>query len=150
MLLLVAFLFSASYLMAENSILLNYKDGSIKTYALVQVSKLTFNSGNVVVNLKDGTNASSPIANLNKITIGDASGVNETLSDKSGVSILIGNDEISFAGISGSQQVNIYSLSGSLVASNTITESGNIPIENLSRGVYFLKIDSNITKFFKK
>ena len=134
-----------------------YNTGGIKSYDTGGIPKVTFTTTDVVVN---GFGVNYAMNNVSKITFGNtdiSTGVNEEAlastvavypNPTSGVITLNINDNAGKKAI-----VTVYSITGSLVSSNTYqgnVENEKIDLSSYGNGIYFMTINSDNKVITKK
>ncbi len=140
-------------LQAQTNLILSLNDGTEKSALLSSLNKLTFVSDNLVLNYNAGNTEAYAVSNVHKIIFGTTSAVSELSANNTDLVIYpnpadqylllknIPNVEV---------RVNVYSLDGSLVKSESINSNEQIDISNLSTGFYILKINNKALKFTKR
>jgi len=127
-------------------------DSSEKKIDLSTLNKITFTSSDLILNYQAGTAENVAKSDIRKLVFSSTTGVNQINAVKT--LQVYPNPAYEFIQVKNipdaSYIATIYSITGSQVLSIRIyTISQQIDISSLSKGLYFLKINNQITKFTK-
>ena len=129
-------------------------DNSSKKIDLNSLNKITFTTTDLVLNYF--TNESENIAkkDIQKMFFTKTTGLSSLVSDNKLLEVYP-NPAIDFIRLKniqdGNYLVNIYSITGSKIKSQMITSNETeINISNLSKGLYILKVNNQVSKFTKQ
>ena len=116
------------------------------TYAVSDLQKITFESGNVVVTTTTGTTASVAISDIAKMYFNTETA--EGIGSVAQASVTFNGQVLSFSGTA--DKVDIYTVSGALVASGRQLDGSAISLADMPDGVYVVRIDGQSFKVIKQ
>ena len=128
--------------------------GSELTASLAQIGKIVLGENDVLLYDKSGAQiGSSPFSQFGKIVFYDDG--SQAISDVTVSSLQVFYDatqeSLLVRGISGSQTVRVYSVSGQLLQSaNAANGEATMPIGGLQNGAYLLQAGAQVVKFIKE
>lgn len=138
---------------SQNNLILQFVDKSQANAALNNISKITFSGDNLEMNYTDGTLSSYAIASVAKISFNITSGVDEISSQSDLIALYPNpaNEIIYIKNVPESvSYVTIFKLDGSCVKTVSVSEINNgIVISDLPSGFYVIKVGVNALKFNK-
>lgn len=137
----------------SNALMLKKTDGTDQTVAFIKLKKITFSGTNLVLNYQTEPTESISLASIRKMIFGTYTAVDRITVDNKDLNIYPNpsTDFISVkAGMVAKSNIAIYSLSGTLVLSVTLTSiDEKIDVRSLQKGMYILKLENQAFKFTK-
>ena len=125
--------------------------GERTEYALTETPKLTYD-GNTVTLTTTKVSVNFTATDIVKVVLTDicATDINDVESKPEQVQLL--NEEVRMSGLSASETVSIYNVSGTLLSTCQASCNGDLTItlSNLSRGVYIIKANHQSFKVTRK
>lgn len=139
---------------AQNSILLNFKNQNPKTFLFSTLTKITFSNSLIVFNLQNATTESYALTDVSKLTFDSNTGVNDVILTNNELSIYP-NPVKSIVFIKGLNEkttlISIYKMNGMLVFKSNINDiDSSIDLSKLSSGLYLAKINNQTFKISKQ
>jgi hypothetical protein len=132
---------------------LNENSGNSSAYAISNINKITFQSGNLVIETKSATD-SFAITGIRSLSMQQlVTGVDGIVKETQNLSAYPNpcSDVLNISDVTSNLSYFIHDLSGSLVQSDKV--SSIIDVSNLTTGVYFLTVvggdDIRTLKFIK-
>ena len=122
-------------------------------YVLDDILKITFQENDFTIVLKNGNGSTSfDYMNTQKMVFDNIkTGIENVHSEKAGdIAITYDGNYIRVSGCSESAQLRLYDISGRPLLSQTVKGDTEISTENLSAGVYIMKVNSKTFKFSKR
>lgn len=150
---IVSVCFVATFAEAQKAVVVYTQQGTKTSYPTTIVQNLQFADGNLHVNLYDGTLATYGIPEIRKITFSDTD-VSVPHSATTNALAFYPNpahDVIILSGLSDkSSLIRIYSIDGRLVLQTTTTgNQAQIDINSLKKGIYIIKTENTSLKLQK-
>jgi len=151
------------YAQLQTALVVNEKSGAKSSFPLTNLSKLTFNSGNVIINKKDGNINGFVMSNVRYFDFSGTTSLSQINSMTNNM-VLYPNpvrDMLQVRYESGSDenvQIRVFDIQGkTIILENMKTQTGanyiNIPFDSFQRGLYFCQLQnglkSEIAKFIK-
>ena len=151
------------YAQLQTALVVNEKSGAKSSLPLTNLSKLTFNSGNVIINKKDGNINGFVMSNVRYFDFSGTTSLSQINSMTNNM-VLYPNpvrDMLQVRYESGSDenvQIRVFDIQGkTIILENMKTQTGanyiNIPFDSFQRGLYFCQLQnglkSEIAKFIK-
>jgi len=151
------------YAQLQTALVVNEKSGAKSSFPLTNLSKLTFNSGNVIINKKDGNINGFVMSNVLYFDFSGTTSLSQINSMTNNM-VLYPNpvrDMLQVRYESGSDenvQIRVFDIQGkTIILENMKTQTGanyiNIPFDSFQRGLYFCQLQnglkSEIAKFIK-
>ena len=128
-------------------------DNSDNSINVNSLRKITFGSGNVILNYLTGNVEKVPASSIRKIVFTSVTGINDLYIDTKSMFVYPnpGIDYISLKNLpAGDLTVAIYTLCGNqLLNLQHYTNTDQINISELTKGVYILKVNNQALKFMK-
>jgi hypothetical protein len=147
---LLLLLFSLSFGLIGQNMILNEKSGSSKSYSITDINKISFQSGDVVVETQSATENFSMTGLRNLVfeqVITEVEDFNRKISELSAYPNPCG-DELNISQNTTNARYFIYDFKGSLMQSDKA--SSTINVSNLKTGIYFFTlIDETNTQTLK-
>lgn len=140
---------------AQNTLIVKTVNSASNSIALDQISRITFNSGNLLVKKKDLTLSTFAVSDIQKMTFGVVSGLSDINSEASVIQ-LYPNPAVSFVRLlhpfsASAYNITITSLEGKIVLSQVLSGGADeLCVESLSRGIYFVNVNGTVLKLIKK
>lgn len=150
----VVLFFSIFHAQAQAGIKVKYYTGTEQQFNIALTGKLYFSGDNLIV--KQDVNSSEtslPISIIQKITFTDyILAASEIGQNKANLKLFPNptSDSFTIAGVQQKLALNIYSLSGQLVHTQTYVPDSKIDISKLESGVYLVQINNVTFKLIKK
>lgn len=139
---------------AQTPILEVFKwDNTKVQVGLSDLGKITFSGSDMVLNLKSGELNTIPTGDIRNLVFNTVSSVPNAVSVKTlSVYPNPAQDYIRIEHVQGEhQQLSIFSLSGQVLHNILLSEGENqIDIRHLHRGIYLVKVGTQVTKFTKQ
>jgi len=137
----------------SNALMLKKTDGTDQSVAFTKLKKITFSGANLVLNYQTDPNESVSLASIRKMIFGTYTAVDQITIDNKDL-FIYPNPSTDFihvkTGIIAKSKIAIYSLSGILVMSVTLSPSDDkIDVRGLQTGMYILKLENQAFKFTK-
>ncbi len=111
------------------------------------IEKLTFSDTDVIFNYTTGLTDDFVATNMRKIAFSGDVAIGETDANESlGFYPNPASDFISVTGITGQTEVKFYNTTGLNVLNTTIEKNDAINISSLQKGMYFVVLESDLTK----
>lgn len=146
-------LFTGNILIAQN-IIIKFNNDSQFAPLITSVQKITFSDDKLFVDMKTGTDNSYNITDIRKIYFGNVTDNNVPESVDNQKILVYPNPASSFLILNNLPQSGslcIYSMSGAKVSEQTISDTQmQIDIENLTPGLYVLKVNQSTLKFIRQ
>ena len=151
------------YAQLQTALVVNEKSGAKSSFPLTNLSKLTFNSGNVIINKKDGNINGFVMSNVRYFDFSGTTSLSQINSMTNNM-VLYPNPVREMLQVryeSGSDeniQIRVFDIQGkTIILENMKTQTGanyiNIPFDSFQRGLYFCQLQnglkSEIAKFIK-
>jgi hypothetical protein len=153
--LLIVFLLAGMTVVRSQSLYITEKDGSVVSRTLSTLDKFTFSSDNLLVNYVSGSIETYSLSNVSKLSFKSAvTGVDE-LSVTGVTTMKVYPNPVSDIiyiqnAPETSYTVSVYRVNGSLVFTNEIASGGkSVDVSFLSQGFYFLNVNGRTFKFVK-
>jgi hypothetical protein len=128
-------------------------DNSGNSINVNSLRKITFGSGNVILNYQTGNVENVPASSIRKIVFTSVTGINDLHIDTESMFVYPnpGIDYISLKNLpAGDLTVAIYTLCGNqLLNLQHYTNTDQINISELTKGVYIIKVNNQALKFMK-
>ena len=128
-------------------------DNNIKNIDMSSLNKITFTNTDLVLNYLTKESESIAKSDIQKMFFTKSTGITSLVSDNKVLEVFPNPaiDIITLKNIpEGVFQANIYSITGSKVKSLMMTsDQQQININNLSKGLYILKVNNQVSKFTK-
>ena len=143
-------LMAGSTVMADNYAYLTVEqDSGSSSYALSDISKITFETQNMVLHLANGQEARLPLSGLQKMFFSGSSTGIATMPTPSQMSM---KDGILRVSASKGSSIAIHDMNGKIVLKATAQADGEteINLSGMVRGVYIVKVGSNAKKILNK
>ena len=121
-------------------------------YAINDIRKITFQEYGFTIMLKDGTSDSSfEYIDIQKMVFDNVNtGIDNVKSEKAdGIAISYDGSSIKVSGCAEASQLRVFDIAGRPVISESIKGEAVISTENLSSGVYILRVNNKTFKFNK-
>ncbi|HEY6914270.1 MAG TPA: T9SS type A sorting domain-containing protein [Paludibacter sp.] len=140
---------------AQNSLILKLNNGTGTGIPLSSLNKITFSSGNMIVGKIDAGSDTYLLSDIQKMTFGLFSGVEEITADKT-LPVVYPNPASTYIRLNNvaderNLEVKIYRIDGVQVLAQTLQSASDvININQLSQGIYLLKVSNQILKFTKQ
>ena len=146
--LLTAFtlLFCLSAMAEDFSLYIINSASETTTYAVTDLQKITFESGNVVVTTTAGTSTTVSISDIAKMYFDTSSAEGIDAIRQSAISF--DGTAIHFA--EAADKVNVYTVSGTLVATGSQLAGTSLSLSDMPDGVYVVSIDGKSFKVIKQ
>ena len=126
-------------------------DGTDKNVELNSLKKVTFSGTNLVLNYLNGSNEDIAVSTVRKMFFGSYTDVNSILEDNKSVFIYPNPsyNYISFKNVTVSNSnAIVYNINGTQVMTINLSSGiENVDVSALKRGIYLVKIDSQVLKF---
>jgi len=154
-LLLVAGLFFVNRVAAQNSLILKFTDGTDRGIPVSNLNKITFSAGSMVVLKTDAGSDTFVLSDIQKMTFGLFSGIGEITVDKTTL-CLYPNPASTYIKLNDvvderDFNVTIFRIDGVQVLTQKLQSGSDvIHIDQLSKGIYLLKVQNQILKFTKQ
>ncbi|MDD4992599.1 MAG: T9SS type A sorting domain-containing protein [Paludibacter sp.] len=137
----------------SNALMLKKTDGTDQTVAFTKLKKITFLGTNLVLNYQTEPTESISLASIRKMIFGTYTAVDRITVDNKDLAIYP-NPSTDFIHVKAEaiakSNIAIYSLSGTLVLSTTLTSiDEKIDVRGLQKGMYILKLENQAFKFTK-
>lgn len=128
-------------------------DNSKVQVGLADLGKLTFSGTDLVLNMKSGDHTTIPTTSIRNMVFNTVNSVQTPVS-VTGMK-LYPNPAVDFIRVEnlpeGSRQLIIFSLSGQVMQTVQLLEGENqIDIRHFHRGIYLVKVGTQVTKFTKQ
>ena len=153
--LLLCLITGAEKVKAQNNLVLKLKGEASQSADLSTLQKITFQNNSLFMNYKDGSTASFELANIEKIVFGSSGGTStgSIKADETRLNIYP-NPAVDVIYLKNLKEegssLSIYSLDGKLVMkTGPVYGEGPINIGSLSQGFYLLKVNNQTLKFNK-
>lgn len=132
-----------------NSLVFERLDGSMVEYSFNEMPKIYFDEVNLCLTTNSYT-VTYPTNELRRYYFKDKSSSIETVTINS--DIYFDNDRLSFYLNKANEKINMYSLTGALIASAITSSEGcaTINIENIPCGIYIIEYLNVSTKIMKR
>jgi len=130
-------------MMADNYLTITYS-GSEQNISLPTVQKITFEEGFVVVTTSEGKH-SYPISILDKMSFTESADAIKALPEQA-ENLTFKNGTLS---VKGDGFLRIYNTAGALVSIANVKEGANVSLDNLSTGVYIVRMGDKAIKIRK-
>ncbi len=124
-------------------------DGSEQVYELSESDRISFPNDEILVITQNGTDIQIPISEIRKITFDEVLATAENKAEDIGIFPNPADNSFTVSGISGFQQMNIYSIDGKLVKREIIDCGQSIDISELPQGLYYVNINKQNFKLIK-
>ena len=123
--------------------------GGETSYAVSDISQITFDASNMVLHLTDNSEARLPLAGLSKMFFTEgASGIATIGTSPSGISL---KDGVLRVSAPKGSVVAVYDMSGKIVRAVTTKEAETeVNLSGVTKGVYIVKVGSEIKKVLNK
>lgn len=127
-------------------------EGIDKTVELNSLKKITFSGTNLVLNYLGGSNEDIAISTVHKMFFSSYTALNNIQENKS---VFIypnpSSHFISFKNVAESNsQVTVYNINGTQVMNINLSQGAEgVDVSALKRGIYLVKIESQVLKFTK-
>ena len=151
------------YAQLQTALVVNEKSGAKSSFPLTNLSKLTFNSGNVIINKKDGNINGFVMSNVRYFDFSGTTSLSQINSMTNNM-VLYPNPvrdmlQVRYEStLDENVQIRIFDIQGkTIILQNMKTQTGtnyiNIPFDSFQRGLYFCQLQnglkSEIAKFIK-
>jgi len=130
-------------MMADNYLTITYS-GLEQNISLPTVQKITFEEGFVVVTTSEGKH-SYPISILDKMSFTESADAIKALPEQA-ENLTFKNGTLS---VKGDGFLRIYNTAGALVSIANVKEGANVSLDNLSTGVYIVRMGDKAIKIRK-
>jgi len=137
---------TVSELYPQNTLNLKEKSGTLTSYALNSINKLTFASGNMTVNKKDGSTSAFALTNIRYLNFTNATSIEGISLEKTNLMLYLNpeTDQLGIryeSSISEDVQLQILNIQGKVVyqqtlSSQTGTNYTTISVVQLKNGLY--------------
>ncbi len=136
---------------AQRNITIQYSDDDEITYSISQNSKLTFSNNDIIISQPSGEIYSFAIDNIRKIYFPSGNSLSEILPDNN-IKLYPNpsSNNISLSNINSKTSISIYNIQGELVLYEIIYQDKSINISNLSNGIYIVKVGNKEFKLVKE
>ncbi len=139
----------------NKSLLITKNSGEIQQVAIDLNSKITFEKKSMLVN---NTNGETPFitTEIQSVKITDDSPIlngieNNHIGSELKIFYNTSDKNIYISGISTEiATAYIFNITGSLIMKKEISDNGRIDLNTLTRGIYIIKVEDNVTKFNKQ
>ena len=119
------------------------------SFAISNISKITFDATNMIVALSDGTTQELPLAGLNKMFFtAESTGIATATNKQSQIRLIDGTLHVSAPR---GAVVTLYNIEGKTV--RTVTSQGDdtqLNVNGLTKGVYIVKVGTETKKIMNK
>jgi hypothetical protein len=136
------------------SMVIRAKDGTETVKSLSGLQKFTFNDNNLLLDYTTGSTESYSLSNISKLYFSTGNGNSVITSQTNKISIYPNptSGQLYVSNIPESSTIaTIYRIDGALVLKTEMEAGTNtISVEGLSKGLYLLKINNQVLKFFKQ
>jgi len=148
------FLFGVQMSRAQSTILEIQKwDNNNKKIDLNSFRKITFSNNDLVLNYLTKAPESIAKSDIRKLFFSEATGIKSIATDTKLITVYPNpaNDFITIKNIpEGRSLVSIYSITGSKITSLYVSGDEQINVSNLSKGLYLMKVNNQVSKFIKQ
>ncbi len=154
LLVLSVVIYSTAITAQTRSLRIQFLSGESTEIALIRLSKIKFDSEDVLLEFREGTTLRYGIATISQMNYRDYTSVS---------SVQVGSQAILLSSASdaqqlwlenlpeGGSQISIYSVTGAhILRENAVGPVHTMDISSLSKGVYVLKIKEQVIKFTKQ
>ncbi len=124
-----------------SALLITFNDGTTASYVLSEKPKVTFGGGNLLIQTGEAS-AEYARADVSRFTFIDAGEAGIEHLGQGSMAFEYQNNVVRIAGAA----VEVYATNGSLVRKGT----GTVSLDDLTAGVYILKIKNQTIKIIKK
>ena len=142
------------YVSMQAQTLLNIKkfDGTDKFLNLTTLGKITFSDVNLILNYSLGNDEPVTLSSVKKIVFTSATGVNQTMADRKAIRIYP-NPATTYIELKNTQEgelnVAVYSVAGLVLNLQLDSDSRQINVSGLPKGLYLIKVNNQVAKFSK-
>ncbi|WP_243349171.1 T9SS type A sorting domain-containing protein [Parabacteroides sp. FAFU027] len=151
----ILFFLGIGYISMQAQTLLNIKkfDGTDKFLNLTTLGKITFSDVNLILNYSVGNDEPVTLSSVKKIVFTQAAGVTQIMADRKAIRIYP-NPATTYIELKntpeGELNVAVYSVAGSLVLNLQLdSDSRQINVSGLPKGLYLIKVNNQVAKFSK-
>lgn len=151
----ILFCLGIGYISMQAQTLLNIKkfDGTEKFLNLTTLSKITFSDVNLILNYTVGNEDPIVLSSVKKIVFTQTAGVTQITADRKSFRVSP-NPATSYIELKyapeGDLNVAVYSVAGSLVLNIQLdSDSRQINVSGLPKGLYLIKVNNHVAKFSK-
>ena len=124
-------------------------NGDEQIYQLDENDRISFPNDEILVITQNGTDIQISISEIRKITFDEVLATAENEAKNIGIFPNPADNSFTVSGISGFQQMNIYSYDGKLVKREIIDCGQSIDITELPQGLYYVNINKQNFKLIK-
>jgi hypothetical protein len=125
-------------------------DGSVKSVKLTDIKKINFSGSNMVLNLQSGTAESVLISGVNRMYFSLYTSLNNVFGS-SALSVFPNPalDIISFKNLTDTPTlISVFNVTGSKVC-DLLINNNSVDISSLRKGIYLMKVGTQIVKITK-
>lgn len=154
LLILCALFLSFSAVKAEEVITIHLNNSPAKDITLANIQKITFDANGLNVFCYDNNNVSFNYSDINKLTFGEGVGVESIMATNTSI-VVAPNPTKNYLMIEGADDLygsdlNIYSISGSIVSKYNNWNGERVDVSQLNAGIYFVNVGATTVKFVKQ
>lgn len=133
----------------EIQAVITHHNGDEQIYQLDENDRISFPNDEILVITQNGTDIQISISEIRKITFDEVLATAENEAKNIGIFPNPADNSFTVSGISGFQQMNIYSYDGKLVKREIIDCGQSIDITELPQGLYYVNINKQNFKLIK-
>lgn len=155
---------TVSELNPQNTLNLKEKSGALTSFALSNINKLTFDSGNITVNKKDGTTSAFTLTNIRYLNFSNATSIVNMIDNEKKLKLYpnpaIDQLNVQFESLTTEEtKIQIIDMQGMLVYQQSFSSQAGlnyltIPVVILKSGLYLCRLQNGnkleICKFIKR
>ncbi|MFA6199806.1 MAG: T9SS type A sorting domain-containing protein [Bacteroidales bacterium] len=136
---------------AQRNITIQYIDDEEITYSINQNGKLTFSNNDIIISQPSGEIYYFAIDNIRKIYFPSGNSLSEVLPYNN-IKLYPNpsKDNINLSNINSKTSISIYNIEGKLVFYEIIYQDKSINISNLSNGIYVVKVGNKEFRLVKE
>lgn len=154
LLIICALFLSFSAVKAEEVITIHLNNSPAKDITLANIQKITFDANGLNVICYDQNNTSYNFADIAKITFGEGVGIESIMATNTSI-VVAPNPTKNYLMIEGADDLygsdlNIYSISGSIVSKYNNWNGERVDVSQLNAGIYFVNVGATTVKFVKQ
>ena len=127
-------------------------DGTVKEYALDDINRLAFQEESFTMIFNNGAGDELfRYEDVLKMNFGsmEHTAIQNVADEEGGITISYSGDMLSIDGCTAGTRMMVYDISGRPVMGSTVSGSAQISTQQLSAGVYILRINNKTFKFSK-
>ena len=121
--------------------------GDEQSWAVSDLQKITFSGSNVVITATDGSSKTVAMNEVSKLNFQTSPTAINSLQVESSVRFNGDNLQVS---VSEGTAVDVYSPTGTLVGKGSVDATGMVSLSNLPKGVYMVKVGGKTSKVLKR